>query len=295
MREHIEKSDPEFLRFFESLYDIQPLDDTEPWFTEAAQDRWNNSVNHSLWSAFENYMGNPNTTEMLELSTSVTEGMPSDGIRDHMYYYWKDHFGIIDKLSAHIKEWVETINTDNIIPKRKKLISSSDIFFTFNYTDVLEKVYRINNVLHVHGGVSSICDIDPIMGHCNKIDIKKHRKWAAEADDEFQEAEASIQDAVADYLEKIFKDTDKQINYHKIFFDKLSAVNHVVSIGWSGGDVDFPYLREIERNVSSNTQWNVYWHSESDFRALENVFEKIERFDKRLLKFEQSDKFWDVL
>ena len=294
MREYIEERDPSFLGIFEALYNIQPLDDTEPWYSKEAQERWNKSVNHSLWSAFEHHMGNPNTTEMLELSISVTEGMPSMGIRDHMYYYWKDHFKFINKFKKYVKEWIETVDTKSINPKKQSLINSTDFFFNFNYTDVLENVYGIDEVLHIHGGVASVCDINPIMGHCNETDILKHKKWAKEADAEYAEAEASIQDAVANYLETIYKDTNDQIVLHKGFFDRLNTVNRVVVIGWSGGEVDLPYLHEIIRSVSHNTYWTVYWYNDNDYKALKNAFGNFGIIDKRLIEYYQSEKFWDM-
>lgn len=150
---------------FETLYDIQPLDDTEPWYTEEAQQKWNKAVGQKLWSEFEKSIGLPNTTEMIEQSENVTEGMPSINIRDHMDVYWKEQFGFISKFQDCVKEWIENIDTSNIMCKKKSLIGSDDCFMSFNYTDVLEKIYCIENVLHIHGGVSSICDIPPVMGH----------------------------------------------------------------------------------------------------------------------------------
>lgn len=295
MREYIDERDSGFLGNFETLYNIRPLDDTEPWYTEKAQERWNKSVDHSLWSMFEYQMGNPNTTEMLELSSSVTEGMRTQGIRDHMDLYWEEHFGFIDKLQSYVKEWIETIDTDNIIPIKKCLINSVDLFFNFNYTDILEKVYGIDEVLHIHGGVNSVCDLDPIMGHCNKSDIKKHLEWAEMAAKEYAEAEASIQDAIANYLEKIYKDSQKQILVNDSFFKRLETVNDVVVIGWSGGEVDHLYLRHIINSVSLNTSWTVYWHSNKDLASLENVFEKEGLIDKNVVTFDQSDNFWDTV
>lgn len=168
LRTFIEEKNPYFIRTFESKYDIEPLDDTEPWYTEEAQIRWNDSVNHSLWSEFEKCMGEPNTTEMLDMSESVTEGMPSDGIRYHMDCYWREEFEYIDRFHDYVREWIESVDTSKVICLKKSLLNSEDYFFNFNYTDILEKVYGIENVLHIHGGVQSVCDIPPIMGHCNK-------------------------------------------------------------------------------------------------------------------------------
>lgn len=38
-RTYLEAEYPYFLNQFEALYNIQPLDDTEPWYTKEAQER----------------------------------------------------------------------------------------------------------------------------------------------------------------------------------------------------------------------------------------------------------------
>lgn len=302
MREHIMNNDSEFLLFFEELYDIQPLDDTEPWYTDDIQKKWNRTIDHNLWSTFEYSIGNPNTTKILDLSISVTEGISSstterifsNKIRSWMDSYWEDHFKFIDKLQSHIKNWIESIVTDNITPKNKNLINSSDLFFTFNYTDILEKVYGINNVTHIHGNVSSISENPPIIGHSNNTLIEQHKQWSKEAANENIETEASIQYAISVYLNKIFKDTNKQILYNKDFFNKLTIVNQVIIIGWSGGDVDLPYLYEIIRKVNKNAKWKVYWHSDRDYKSLINIFENIKKSNKILVSFYPSNIFWNL-
>lgn len=292
LREFIEENDPEFLRQFEELYDIQPLDNTEYGYTNTAQEQWNKEVDHDLWSEFEKFMGTPNITNMLELSTSVTEGLPTDGIRHHMDLYWKEQYGFISKLQNYVKDWIETIDTSNIEAKKTALINSSDWFFNFNYTDLLEKTYRIENVLHIHGGVCSVTDIDPIMGHCNKSDMQNHKQWAKDADNEFEEAEASIQEAVYKYLNAIYKDTDEQIRFNQSFFDEIQSVEKIVVIGWSAGDVDIPYLRKIIKSVSADVMWEVYWYDDKAYNSLLRAFEH-EGILNENIEYFQSNEFWD--
>lgn len=294
LRKYIEEKDDAFLKQFEELYNIYPLDETEPWYTEEAQEKWDKSVNHILWSEFEKVIGNPNTTEMLELSKSATEGMPPYGIRDHMDIYWKEQFGFVRKLQDYVKEWIESIDTKNVVCRKKQLIKSDDFFFNFNYTDILEKVYGIENVLHIHGGVASICDIPPIMGHCNNQDIQQHRQWAREATDECAEAEASIQDAVADYLEAIYKNTQDQITLSQHFFRSINVVDRVVIIGWSAGDADIPYLQKIVQSVNPNTKWLVYWYDSYAYNSLTAAFKKEKSINADMIEYIQSDKFWDI-
>lgn len=160
-RKFLEENHPEFLSGFESLYNIQTLDDTEPWYTKGAQERWNNKIYDELWSEFENTMGYPDTTGMLNSSTCVLDDMDLDGgnigILDTMNQYWRDEFGFIDKLQMYVKEWIENVNTDNIKPIRESLIDANDdLYLSFNYTDTLENVYKIDDVVHIHGGVEKV-------------------------------------------------------------------------------------------------------------------------------------------
>lgn len=293
LREYIEQRDPVFLNLFEVLYDIHPLDDTEPWYTDEAQDRWNKAVDKDLWSDFEKMMGNPNTASMLDQSISATEGMPSEGIRYHMDLYWQEQFGFISKLQNYLKDWIESVDTSAVKCKKVSLLNSEDYFLNFNYTDTLEKVYRVENVLHIHGGVSSICDISPIIGHCNAEDIKKHKKWAKEADAEFAEAEASIHEAISNYLDEIYKDTKEQISFNQQFFDALDIVNHVVIIGWSAGNVDIPYLKEIVKCVNKDTKWTVYWYDADAYDSLTNAFKNLGIIDNKVIEYIHSEEFWD--
>ena len=293
LREYIEQKDPEFLRQFEALYNIQPLDPTEYGYTESAQERWNKAVNHDLWSEFEKFIGHTDITGMLEFSMSVTEGMPTDGIRYHMDLYWKDQYSFIDKLQGYVKEWIETIDTSNVKIKKKSLVNSSDYFFNFNYTDVLEKAYSVENVLHIHGGISSVSDINPIMGHCNLTDIQNHKQWSKEADEERREAEASIQEAICNYLTAIYKDTDEQTKYNQCFFEEIKTVEKIVIIGWSAGEVDIPYLRKIIESVSADTKWEVYYYDQDAHSSLLKVFnhEGIQGDDR--INYIPSNEFWD--
>ena len=70
-------------------------------------------------------------------------------------------------------------------------------------------------------------------------------------------------------------------------------MNHVVIIGWSGGEVDLPYLHKIIESVNQSAHWTVYWYDKEAYSALKNVFKNVGIVDINLVKFEQSDTFWD--
>lgn len=146
------------------------------------------SVLKDLWQAFEEEIGNPDVDGMHDMASSIAEGMPSEGIKDTLDIYWKDQYGFSSDLQQYVLEWLESIDTSSVCPIKKSFIGNySDVFINFNYTDVLERVYGIKNVLHLHGGVQSCSKTPPIMGHGNKVIIDSYKRKAQCASEEFVE------------------------------------------------------------------------------------------------------------
>lgn len=293
-REFLKKNHESFLTTFESMYSIQPLDDTEPWYTKAAQEKWDKRVIEDLWRSFEERIGHPDVEGMYDSAYSLVDTMPSEGIVDTMDEYWKEQYGLVDKLQKYVLEWLQTIDTSKVICKKDNLINNKkDLFMNFNYTDTLESTYGVSYVFHPHGGVPSCCDVAPIMGHGNKYIIDSYRRKAKEAQEEYVEWYESICNATTDFCESMFKDTDAIIRENDDFFSALWNVNQVVCLGLSFGDVDVPYLDRIQYEVRPETRWMVYYYSEDDLKRLKNVFGITGISRKFELYFLKSNSFWD--
>lgn len=71
----------------------------------------------------------------------------------------------------------------------------------------------------------------PILGHGNADKLAMYREKAKGADDEFDEGAKSIYNAIAKFYERIFKDTNRQINIHRGFFGNLADITSVNIIG----------------------------------------------------------------
>lgn len=293
----LEKNYYDFLNSFEKMYGIETMDPSEYRYSESAQKRWNDNVYDELWSEFENNLGHPDIDEMLEGSKVIVEDLRLDGgnigIVDTMNQYWKNQYGFIEKLKTYLKEWIETIDTNHIKPIRKSLVkANSDMYLSFNYTDTLERVYRINRVMHIHGGVKKAEYMEPIIGHCNQDEITKCRKCAEKAEEQFEEGETSIQNAVANYLEEVYKDTNYFININIDFFNQLKDIDTVIIIGWSAGKADLPYLKVIKEYIAPNAKWQVYWYDKRSLDAIQSAFREL-GIDKYFeVKYYQSDDFW---
>lgn len=301
-REYLQKTHPEFLYQFEKMYGFEPLDDTEYGYSEELQDSWNDAVNHDLWSKFEENMAKPNIEDMIAFSESVVGDLDLEsgniGIQDTMDYYWKQNYGFVGDLQSYLKEWISQIDLSKVTPIQQELIENhDDYFFNFNYTAVLEEVYKIPRVLHIHGSVANEWDGEPIIGHCNREEILKRRDLSRKAETCFEEGDASIQNAIADYLETIYKDTEHLIRINHNFFQQLRDVDQVIVIGWSAGEVDLPYLRIIRDSIREKAKWTVYYYAEDKYDreaydSLRTACKRCRIHKKFELKFVNSKQFW---
>lgn len=298
-RTFLSENYPEFLFAFERMYNILPLDDTEPWYTEEAQKKWNKSVNKNLWKYFEEKMGNPDIDAMLDMSESVVGDLClADGvvaIRDTMDEYWRREYGFVNELSKYIEEWVEQIDISKVTVQKKIIENNnSDLFITFNYTGTLEEIYKIESdqILHIHGSIEPYCDMAPIMGHGNIFDVKKYKEKSIDADEKFWEETASIYNAISEYLNTLLKDTEQIIYRNESFFKRLSCIDNIVILGLSFGDVDIPYLTKIKDSVSDQIKWNVYYYDDAAKKDLEKVF-NVTNINISKDCFRQSNEFWD--
>ena len=116
-REFLKENHESFLTTFESMYNIQPLDDTEPWYTKEAQERWDKSVINDLWWSFEEKIGHPDVEGMYDSAYSMVDTMPMEGIIDTMNVYWREQYGFVDKLQKYVLEWLQTIDTSQAMCK----------------------------------------------------------------------------------------------------------------------------------------------------------------------------------
>ena len=290
----LEKHYQSFLIKFEAMYHIQPLDDTEPWYSEVMQEKWEKSVLKDLWKSFEEEIGNPDVEGMHDMASVLANEMPREGIKDTLDNYWRDQYGFSSDLQQYVLEWLESIDTLSVSPIKKNLIeNSTDVFINFNYTDILERVYRAQNILHLHGGVSSCSEISPIMGHGNKFIIDYYKEKAKNAREECIEWEESICSAIAKFCASLYKDTDAVISVNDAFFSNLKDVEEIVSIGLSFGDVDTPYLMRIAEEVKPTSRWKIYYYNQEDKVRLKNVFGILGISRKFETYFLPCETFWN--
>ena len=173
-------------------------------------------------------------------------------------------------LKSLFKEWIQKIR----ILKRyrqeyfENKFKKNNLFFTFNYTKTLEKLYNIplENILHIHGTLPK----DLIFGHNLKLeDIEIESKNIGI---EYSGLEHVIYDCKNIFRKKI----DEIIKKYEFFFDKIQKYNveKVYIYGFSFSEIDLPYLSEIIKNTPNNIIWEITFHNKND---KEIFFKKLRR------------------
>ncbi|MFJ1366671.1 bacteriophage abortive infection AbiH family protein [Capnocytophaga canimorsus] len=219
--------------------------------------------NADLWNDFEASLGkisSPNiyNSEKSEYMSSIDDfdekniNMVSDCIFEKSNH-------INDNIHKTFKEWVNKIDITSAskIEEWDSILRKEDLYLSFNYTETLEKIYGIRNVLHIHGDVD-----EPIFGH-NSIDLRLHNE------DEGWFLPDEADDATKKLFNNTRKDVDSYIKKENGFFNSLSDIEEIYVIGHSLNDIDAPYFKEIISKVP-NAKWTVFYYIQKEKQDFKN-------------------------
>lgn len=231
-------------------------------------------MDSDLWKDFETALGEYDLDTIYEY---CAEDIEID--EDHMM---RTHFIIEDspdtfftprkeELVKCFIDWVTSIEISNHtlnieVPYEAK-------YLTFNYTETLEKLYRIpqSQVLHIHGDV-----YNPIFGHGQSI--KEY--WNNHELDSTQTAKQKI---IAE-MNELRKDVQGIIAANSTYFDSLANIQEIIIRGISYGPIDFPYFQKLKNSVRHNCLWRLSWHNGKDYATAIN-FAKSLRINAEFFKF----------
>jgi len=247
-----------------------------------------------LWSDFESRLEEDINYE--SLSEIVSENIPnfaSDDFRDRDWYDAQIYIEqecdeLLENIRSGFEEWIESLNTSEVCKKYK--LDMSARYITFNYTDVLELVYKIpiSNILHIHNKVGE----ELIFGHGKKsenFNVKEAlygNENAFLSEDEYGNIESSevghekfAESAVCAFYDKMRKHTEDIIQNNSSFFKNLSEIDEIVVLGHSYNEIDLPYFKKIAESVNEKTKWILYYYSEEDKDNADKIMREIKIAD----------------
>ena len=153
----------------------------------------------------------------------------------------------IDSVGKYFTDWIKSIHLNEEIIHTKKLIvdnKQDSVFLVFNYTNLLEKIYKIpnNQICNIHGSLSEGDRL--IFGHGEKMSD----------DDDFDPFDIFCY--IIQAKNALRKRTDEIISNNSSFFENLGTLKEIYIIGWNLSDpnyVDAPYLQEVVSHTNEDT------------------------------------------
>jgi len=188
--------------------------------------------------------------------------------------------GLLDVLQYCFEKWVEDAQKTVVDPKYLTIEQEDSYFISFNYTDVLEWLYRIpeGRVLHIHGRAAKREHL--VFGH-NKMMLSRMHMGADK-------------EKVGEILDRYNKNPYEYIFKHDLP-EIIKDVEHVHVFGLSLSPVDEEYIDWIYNNTPNKCKWEVSWFSEEDSRRIDafvldhwGVKDRLHRISLEDIKTEQN-------
>lgn len=232
-----------------------------------------------------------------KLKTIIEEKSGNNGLSFKMHDMIKDMAAdIIDRavmskyywmpcLYQVFQDWLTTINYEGISTHFS--ISKSDIAITFNYTNTLEKLYGLNDVLHIHGSVNEMDDI--VLGfHSEELDDDlpglnemhtprfKERKKASRASGINSTGQSVFYES---NIGRFYKPVHQLKNTINTFLEN-KYFEEVIIIGHSYNKIDYPYFKELLTNYPDKKYIFTYYNEvdEMNLKDMVNILGPINEY-----------------
>lgn len=212
---------------------------------------------------FENFVEEASQTYVIDYADPDF----NEGDHGNFLYEVSTQITSMSELKSLFKEWIFTQVEPHIMEYDPRYsFKQSDVFFTFNYTTVLEDLYSIRSekVYHIHGNFNNV-----IVGHNSKYtDFISGEHDPMDQDVRITE----VADIVGNLHAELAKNVPLQIDIfkHSGFYHQLLNTKEIKVMGHSYGLNDFDYFREISKKVNDNCIWRFFYKTEDDKKRLDN-------------------------
>lgn len=170
------------------------------------------------------------------------------------------------KLPPLFGKWIKDVNSQIDASKIKLMdeVDADSLFFTLNYTFLLEKAYHIKeeNVWHIHGTIKHPDDI--VVGH--DADAGQLVKYTQEYNEDQLRISTSYADIINQEALNGAKKVRNRIYLQEDKFYQYSNIRHYVSMGFSFNDIDMPYIEKMwsVNRQKEDADWTLYWYSSGE-------------------------------
>lgn len=255
------------ITLFGNTYSASDTSDFEPWL----------DIRKKLETIIEEKSGINGLSSKMNV---MVRDMAADIINHAVMlkYYW------MPCLYKVFQDWLKTINYEGI--SKQFSVSKSDIAITFNYTDTLESLYGITDILHIHGSVSEIDSI--VLGfHSEELDHDlpglnemhtprfKEIKKASRANGINSTGQSVFYES---NIGRFYKPVHQLKNNINTFLENKSF-EEVIVIGHSYNEIDWTYFKELLANYP-NKNYIFTYYDESDRQNALSMIDMIGTINK---------------
>ncbi|PIE46537.1 MAG: hypothetical protein CSA42_07990 [Gammaproteobacteria bacterium] len=261
-----------------------------------------------LWWKFEcNLEENISYESLVDIIGEYTPNFMSDNFRDGDWYdaqiyIEQDCDDLLKHIRSGFEDWINSLRISNL--KKKYQLDMTACFITFNYTEVLEKVYGIStsNILHIHNKVGEKL----VFGHGKRsenFNVKKALYGDEQAFlyiDEDGNVESNevgheqfAEHAVCAFYDKMRKHTEDILPIQRGFIKRIENIDEIIILGHSYNEIDFPYFEEVTNYVTDSTKWTLCYFSDEDKQFAEQMVEQL-TIQKNLVHYKHSSEMEQV-
>lgn len=218
------------------------------------------------WKDLENALGRIKAKNVVEIcnegiefdldyslsSSALLEDKPGDNFESDVEKFLTDFAEWVRKIDIY-EEYGIDMEDDELLYNLRK----GALYFTFNYTETLEEIYKIptSQICHIHGFRCNPKD-EIVIGHNNA----KEPIESDEIKDDDPNYIYSSKKNVISIRNKMQKQYDSNMNKNWDFFERLGKVGKVVVYGHSLDEVDWPYFKKMFEIIGPKVPWHIYDH-----------------------------------
>lgn len=232
---------------------------------DALSTLYGTKVNEELWwTDFEEMLGEIDYDHLTKSYNG--EALSASKVRNLLKGMLPSFFG----------EWIKGVKI-NVEEDKTLMIDMDALYFTFNYTLLLEHVYHVkdDNVWHIHNSVRDVDNI--IVGH----DSNYQKIFSKQIEYSNANPQVKIRTDIYDWIGKEIvngaKKVKDRIKLNEYHFSKYSGIKHIIAMGFSFNNIDMPYIVKIWNVISRKDEmdWNLYWHSAKEIDMMKEKIIKL--------------------
>lgn len=225
-----------------------------------------------LWSDFEETLAYIDTDTITDDALNLLVSYGADDWSDANHHNYQNEIEqalelVTTRLRTHFTNWILQLD---IPSSRQAKIDINATFMNFNYTDTLERAYKIlrDRIIYIHNRAVDIESI-LILGHSREFD--ENESFSKDNDEDTDPRVAQGNGLLDDYFKQTYKDTDTIIHENDSFFNSLGDIDEVYVLGHSMSPVDIKYFKLIKGKVTENTLWTISYYQENEKNEKEKI------------------------